>query len=79
MIQMVKKFSWKTHTRVQFLLVVSGDFGALVILREGVAILSFAAVRAFGDVSMAPLPGFLAQSDLLLAPNLPTISCFLLL
>ena len=28
----------------------------LVILREGVAILSFAAVRAFGDVSMAPLP-----------------------
>ena len=53
---MVKKFSWKMHTRVQFLHVVSGDFGAFGDSKGGLQFGNFAAFCAFGDVIMAPLP-----------------------
>ena len=56
MIQMVTKFSWKPHTGVQFLHEVSGDLGAFGDSKGGLQFENFAAVRAFGDVSMAPLP-----------------------
>ena len=36
--------------------VVSGDFGAFGDSKGGLQFENFAAVRAFGDVSMAPLP-----------------------
>ena len=44
------------HTRVQFLHVVSGDFGAFGDSKGGLQFGNFAAFCAFGDVIMAPLP-----------------------
>ena len=41
--------------------VVSGDFGAFSDSKGGLQFGNFAAVRAFGDVIMAPLPEVLAE------------------
>ena len=69
-----QEVSWKMHTRVQFLHVVSGDFGAFGDSKRGLQFGNFAAVRAFGDVIMAPLPYSPTQRS---NNSLPTFPFFL--